>query len=304
MNADLSIPSVLETLSLIVLSGLVLFQWLHFVLAGWSFWRHSRYRLRNTAAVGLFWIAYGLFFVGTVTRIDSYVDAIPWVLAGLYTPSVLALLLFAFSGSFRRFGDRLSLRWTIQSVEGPARMIVGVFFLFWYFAGQLPGVVAWVAGPGDWIAGFISFYAVGHLLAFSDWAGIRNPHWSLADFRTQSPGKLTARQWTRLHRKLWIAIAFVAFGILDFIAAPASTAVSIALGEVPEEMGRLPLTLIPLVLVPQVLLLEVFALRQLLGLKRYLKRHWPAASFGQFPGNPAGEPARSQGRLHRTVPRI
>ena len=74
----------------------------------------------------------------------------------------------------------------------------------------------------------------------------------------------------KLNRNLNISIAFVAFGILDFVLAPVSTAISIVNGTVPEEMGRIPLTLIPLVLVPQVLLLEVFAMHQLIGLKRFI----------------------------------
>jgi len=76
-----------------------------------------------------------------------------------------------------------------------------------------------------------------------------------------------------MKRNLTIAILFVAFGILDFILAPASTAVSIFLGNIPEEMGRIPLTFIPLVLVPQVLLLEIFAMRQLFKLHQELRKN-------------------------------
>jgi len=151
-------------------------------------------------------------------------------------------------------------------------MIVGVLFLFWYFAGQLPGVVAWIAGPGDWIAGFISFFAVSKLKLFSNIAKIKNEDWSVSDWKTKNLQLTSTKQIQRLKRHLWIAIGLVAFGILDFILAPASTAISIAMGSVPEEMGRIPLTLIPLVLVPQVLLLEIFAMRQLFQLHKFLKR--------------------------------
>jgi len=270
MENSAHIQQTLEIISFLTLGGLVVFQLLHYILASWRFWENKKYRLGRTALVGMFWIGYGLFFVLTVTRIDSYVDAIPFVLAGLYTPSLLAILLLIFSKKFRAFVDQISLKWSIESVEGPARMIVGIIFLFWFFAGRLPGVVAWVAGPGDWIAGFISFYAVRRLQLFAKTAGVKNEHWSISDLRKQDfLAKLKANK-TDLRRNLWIAIAFVAFGIFDFIAAPASTAVSIMLGNVPEEMGRLPLTLIPLVLVPQVLLLEIFAMRQLLGLRKML----------------------------------
>jgi len=272
MEQTAHIQQTLEVISFLTLGGLVIFQLLHYIVASWRFWENSNYRYLRTASVGLFWLFYGIFFVATVTNIGSYVDAIPYVLAGLYTPSILALLLLLFSTKFRNFVDQVSLKWSIQSVEGPARMIVGIIFLFWFFAGRLPGIVAWVAGPGDWIAGFISFYAVKRLLVFSKTADLHNDHWSITDFRKNMDNDKIQANLPVLRRNLWIAIAFVAFGIFDFIAAPASTAISIANGTVPEEMGRLPLTLIPLVLVPQVLLLEIFAMRQLLGLRKILAR--------------------------------
>ncbi|NHF61430.1 hypothetical protein FK220_018905 [Flavobacteriaceae bacterium TP-CH-4] len=271
MTDEKTIQLTLEYLSFAVLGALVLFQLLHFVMAGWRFWKESPWRIVRTLAVGAFWVFYGLFFVITVTGIPSYKEAVPYVLCGLYAPSLLAIVLLILSQKFRKFVDRMSLRWTIQSVEGPARMIVGILFLFWFFAGRLPGVVAWVAGPGDWIAGFIAFHAVRRLHIFKDVAGIGNQHWSISDFRKGIQGKSFSPYKDRMKRHLNLAIAFVGFGILDFILAPASTALSIMLGEVPEEMGRLPLTLIPLVLVPQVLLLEVFAMHQLIGFKRLLQ---------------------------------
>jgi len=271
MNNQESIQLTLEYLSIIILGGLIVFQLSHFTIASWKFWKNNTFRLAITIFVAIFWIVYGTYFVTTVTNINSYVDAIPYVLCGLYLPSIICLLLLAVSKKFRRFVDRTSLRWTIQSVEGPARMIVGVIFLFWFFAGRLPGIVAWVAGPGDWIAGFIAFYAVKRLQVFKKTTGLTSKHWSITDFKNNLSKQNLNLQIIKLNKNLNIAIAFVAFGILDFILAPASTAISILNGNVPEEMGRIPLTLIPLVLVPQVLLLEIFAMHQLIGLKKIIK---------------------------------
>ncbi|RMB56038.1 hypothetical protein EAX61_16270 [Dokdonia sinensis] len=271
MNDQENIQLTLEYLSIIILGGLIIFQLSHFTVAGWKFWKNDKFRIAKTIFVAIFWIVYGTYFVITVTNINSYADAVPYVLCGLYLPSLICLILIGVSKKFRKFIDQTSLRWTIQSVEGPARMIVGIIFLFWFFAGRLPGIVAWVAGPGDWIAGFIAFYAVKRLRIFKKTAGLTSKHWSIDDFKNNLSKQNLNLQIAKMNKNLNIAIAFVAFGILDFILAPASTAISILNGNVPEEMGRIPLTLIPLVLVPQVLLLEIFAMRQLIGLKKMIK---------------------------------
>jgi len=273
MNNQENIQLTLEYISILTLGGLVLFQLTHFTLASWKFLQNDKYRFFKTFLVPLFWIIYGSYFVTTVVNLNSYTESIPFVLCGLYLPSITAIILLGISKKFRNFVDQTSLRWTIQSVEGPARMIVGIIFLFWFFAGRLPGIVAWVAGPGDWIAGFIAFYAVKRLRIFKKTAGLTSKHWSIEDFKNNLNKKNLNLKIAKMNKNLNIATAFVAFGILDFILAPASTAISILNGNVPEEMGRIPLTLIPLVLVPQVLLLEIFAMRQLIGLKKIIKKH-------------------------------
>ena len=270
MNNPENIQLTLEYLSITVLGGLVIFQLKHFIIGSWTFWKGSKWRMARTIGIGLFWICNGLFFVLTVTNINSYVNSIPYILCGLYLPSVLAMLLLATSKQFRGFVDKISLKWSIQSVAGPARMMVGIIFLFWFFAGRLPGIFALIAGPGDWIAGVITFYAVSQLDIFKQVAGIKANHWSISDFKKNNIKSFFENQ-SKLNKNLNVAIAFVAFGILDFILAPASTAVSILNGNIPEELGQIPLTLIPLILVPQVLLLEVFAMRQLIGFKKILK---------------------------------
>ncbi|WP_430909304.1 hypothetical protein [Maribacter sp. 2-571] len=271
MNTLWTAPRALDDASLLILGTLVLFQLTHYTVASWKFFKNSKGRFLKTASVTLFWIVYGVVFVSSVTAIPSYVNAVPYVLCGLYLPSVIAIVLLLVSQKFRTFTERMSLRWMIQSVAGPARMIVGMLFLVWFFAERLPGVVAWIAGPGDWISGFIAFFAVGYLTIFQKTAGLSDKHWSLTSFRKATAEKPFSRNKKILVRNLHIAIILVGFGILDFILAPASTAVSIALGEIPEAMGKLPLTLIPLVLVPQVLVLEVLAMHQLIGLKRMLR---------------------------------
>ncbi|QCW98997.1 hypothetical protein FGM00_02270 [Aggregatimonas sangjinii] len=271
MNPQENIQLTLEYLSIIVLGGLVIFQLLHFIIGSWRFWKNDKFRIFKTISVGIFWVIYGSFFVTIVTDMTSYYHAVPYVLCGLYLPSIIALFLIAVSKKFKDFVDQTSLRWTIQSVGGPARMIVGIIFLFWFFAGRLPGVVAWVAGPGDWISGYITFYAVKRLRIFKKTADLKTKHWSISDLKKNLGERMPIIPIYKLNRNLNIAIAFVAFGILDFILAPASTALSIFNGNIPEEMGRVPLTLIPLVLVPQVLLLEIFAMRQLIGLKKIIR---------------------------------
>lgn len=256
MDNAAQIQQVLVAVSFVALGSLVIFQYLHYTIAAWRHWANHPNRRLLTGLVAVWWAGYGLFFLTAVPSFTSYVDALPLVLAGLYTPTVLALLGFASSPRFRAFVDRLSLRWLIESVEGPARVIVGVIFLFWYFAGDLPAVVAWVAGPGDILAGLLAFYAMRQLTPVANAADIKRPHWSITDALTR------LEQPTRFRSHVWAAAGLVGFGVLDFIAAPASTAVSIAWGTVPEAMGDLPLAMIPLLLVPQVLVLEVLALRQ------------------------------------------
>ncbi|MEL6253262.1 MAG: hypothetical protein AAFR87_14725 [Bacteroidota bacterium] len=272
MSDSNQIQWVLEGISFATLGGLAIFQYLHFVIASWRFWEGNKNRILYTALIALYWIAHGSFFLSYVPNIASYEKSVPYILLALYSPSIFALIGFAISPTFRRFSDQISLPWAIASVEGPARMIVGVLFLFWYFAGRLPGVVAWIAGPGDWIAGFISFYAVAHLSIFSKKAGISKKDWSLADLQASNLFSGKSLDLSKMKRKLNLAILMVAFGILDFFAAPISTQISVFWDNPPQEMGLLPLGIIPMLLVPQVLLLEVFAMRQMLVLKKQLNK--------------------------------
>lgn len=252
-NAE-QIQVVLENVTFVALGSLVVYQYLHYVVGGWRFWAGNPKRVLLTSFVAIGWAAYGFFFLTYVPSFSSFVDALPFELIALYAPTVLALIGFAVSARFRSFADRMSLRWTVWSVEGPARMIVGVFFLFWYFAGRLPGVVAWVAGPGDWISGFIALFAVRQLTPIAESVGIADPHWSASEYLSRRRADDARAGLPRaFQRNLLIAVSFVAFGIFDFLAAPASTAVSVAQGVVPQEMGQLPLASIPLLLVPQVI---------------------------------------------------
>ncbi len=259
MDASPQTQQMLLITSFVVLVLLAIYQYTHYVIAAWRYRGTAINRPLLVGLVAVGWIAYGAFFLSVVPAIGSYTEAIPLVLAGLYTPTVLALVGFVVSKRFRAFVDTLSLRWLIASVEGPARIIVGVIFLFWYFAGALPAVVAWVAGPGDILAGLFAIYALRYLEPLAEAADVQEKHWSILDFLRRLPVDVDPAQF---QRQIGIVVGLVLFGILDFIAAPASTAVSIALGEVPEAMGMLPLAFIPLLLVPQVLVLEVLAMRQ------------------------------------------
>lgn len=263
---DAEIQAVLFAVSMLALGGLAVFQYLHYIIAAWRYWRNSPDRVFWTTSVALSWAIFGAVALGFRLTEPSYVAGLPITLTALYAPSVVAIMALLISPKFRAFADSLSLRWMIFGFAGPARMIVGVIFLLWYFAGRLPAIVAWIAGPGDWISGFITIWAISYLGRLAEHASIGEKDWSARDLQERMPKVSDPILERRLRRSVWIALACVIFGIADFLAAPASTAISIAWGEVPEEMGRLPLALIPHLLVPQVLVLEVLALRQLIKL--------------------------------------
>jgi len=61
----------------------------------------------------------------------------------------------------------------------------------------------------------------------------------------------------KLLRVYW-AMGLVLFGILDFVAAPASSIFPIAMGEIPEAMGQIPLSMVPTCLVPTASTLEIW----------------------------------------------
>lgn len=249
--------------STIILFGLVLFQFGHYVIGAGRFWKNSPHRFRNTILVAGYWMAHGLFFVSIVLSIDAYEAAVPWIILGLYSPTLLTLLGIRFSRRFKGLADTIPLKWAVADVEGPARIIVGSIFIVWFFAGELPGVFAWVAGPGDIISGILALYAVRKLKPIAKMMGIETNTLSHQNFEVSLIGKGNSIQALKEARKntLWV-IAILIFGIVDFIAAPLSSEISIILGKSPEALGQIPLTLVPLVLVPQVLLLEVLALRQ------------------------------------------
>ena len=273
MSTDDDIQFVLALVSFAALGGLVIFQYLHYVVAAWRYWSDHPKRVTRTATVAIGWLLFAVITLGVLPASYGYVEGLPFTLLALFGPALAALVLLAVSDRFRRFADSLSLRWMIQGFAGPARMIVGIIFLFWFFAGRLPGVVAWIAGPGDWIAGFITYYAVKRLQPIADTVGITDPHWSASEFLSRrGSDSIDAATSTTLLAGLSAATICVAFGIADFIAAPASTTVAIAMHNVPEEMGNFPLVMIPHLLVPQVLVLEVLAMRQFFVLRRNLRQ--------------------------------
>lgn len=258
------IDDQLHTITLLVLLALAAHQtWQYARVLPRSLGRPPRTGLLVAAA----WVLYGTVNVATVTRASSYADAVGAVLLGLYVPALLAVVALAVSPAARARADRLPLRWLVATVQGWPRMVVGVVFLLWWAAGLLPAVVAWVAGPGDWIAGWAARREVRRLTPLARDAGIEHDDWTVAQLRRAPPGATSGA--VRAHRTaVVVVLGVVAFGVADFVAAPASTAVAIALGDVPEAMGALPLALVPLLLVPQVLLLDVLAIHQLLELRR------------------------------------
>lgn len=264
-------PEVVSTVSFFILGGLIAFQSIHYLIGALRFWRDHPRKLIYTCLLMLFWVAQGLFFLTYVPSLDSYVKAAPLVVTALNLPPLLILLALMVSSSARKTVDRVSLKWSIASVEGPARIIAGMTFIVWFFAGMLPGYFAWVAGPGDMIAGVVAFVAVAHLRHLSTAVEIQQQHWSATDFLQAVPQNLTSQKKQDLQRHLFMAISLVAFGILDFILAPASSGWSIIMGKVPPEaLGQLPLGFIPMILVPQVFALEIIAMRQLLVMRKTL----------------------------------
>jgi hypothetical protein len=266
----MGIQEVIRIISLYILGGLVVFQSLHYFFGGLRFWKDHPRKYFYTACVMAFWAIHGALYLTLVPTLDSYIQAAPFVVLALYTPPLLVLAAILFSARFRNTCDRVSLRWAIQSVEGPARIIAGTVFIIWFFGGMLPGYFAWIAGPGDIIAGAISFWAVHRLKHVSEHLGVSDKHWSAGHLVERVPIVIDSQQKQIFNRHIVFAMILVGFGILDFILAPASSGWSVIMGQVPNALGQIPLGLIPMLLVPQVFVLEIIAMRQLILIRRTL----------------------------------
>ncbi len=115
--------------SLCVLGALVIFQSLHYFIGALSFWKTHPRRVVYTAAVMSYWIIHGVYFLTYVATLDSYIQAAPFVVLALNLPPILIITGIIFSDRVRNTVDRVSLRWAIQSVEGPARIIAGTILM-------------------------------------------------------------------------------------------------------------------------------------------------------------------------------
>lgn len=255
----------MELTTMALMMALMVFQTGSFIIAAARYFRRHWLAILGVLA---YWGAHALLFLGALSDHASYQDGVGWVVLALYSPSILSLLALAISRRARGLVDGMSLQWLIASVEGPARIIVGTTFLLWWAAGALPGAFAWVAGPGDILAGVFAFLAMWVLRPLARQADLKGRHFSALELerRWQARGMIPHDARWRIN----LAIALVLFGVLDFLAAPAASGLAIALGTPPEAMGQLPLAIVPRFLVPQVLLLEVFALRQLFVLRSRL----------------------------------
>ena len=164
-------------------------------------------------------------------------------------------------------------------MEAWQRIMVGNIFIYWYFNQRLTAIFAWIAGPGDIIAGILSYYAVMRLSIFQEITGLQDEHWSINDLKKTSKFdkennlNIDIDTIKKLKYNLRIATWFVWFGIFDFIAAPASTGVGIAIGTPADQVANVPLAFVPLFLVPTALVCEVIAMRQLIQLKKIVNQY-------------------------------
>lgn len=219
----------------------------------------------------LYQIFHAIYFPSLMHGKATYFDGLPNLLTSFYGPSIVAVVLLGLSSTFRNYVESMSLPVLVVTVAAWCRMIVGVFFLFWYFAGRLPALFAFIAGPGDWISGFLAIVAMRKLQALPLAVGLHSPGdsplkvWSTESFLEKfRKATLTRSQLESLQQAVRVATAYVLVGVADFLAAPGSTVVLIlGYGILPEEMGLWPLTAVPNFLVPELLLLEMLALRQL-----------------------------------------
>ena len=265
---------VLDIISWICLGGMIIYQYGYFIYYFQYMYPNKRTLL--TAIVAIYWLCQFFAFPAPVIFTNNaYDQPIYIVLLALYLPTIIVLIGMKISTSFCEILDNISLRWSIKNMEAWQRIMVGNIFIYWYFNQRLTAIFAWIAGPGDIIAGVLSYYAVMRLAVFQEVTSLENEHWSINDIKKKwnsNEIKIDENMIKRLRYNLRIATWFVWFGILDFIAAPASVRIGQMIGTPPEEISNAPLTFVPLFLVPTALVCEVIAMRQLLQLKKLLNQ--------------------------------
>ncbi len=259
----------LDIVSYVILCSLAAFVWLEYVIGSWRLFAKSERRLLLTFLVGLYWIAHGTLFLSFVPALK--IINIPFVVSALFLPPTLVLIALLTSPAARDTADRISLRWTISTLEGAARIIVGTLFIVWYFMNRLPPIFAWVAGPGDIISGIAAFIAVAQLEPVAEYFEIERRHWSTSDIINSGPSVVAPEDVPKLIKRLNIALILVIVGILDFFAAPISAGISLGLGNPARAMSSRPMGFVPMFLVPSVFAMEVVAVRQLIVVKRYIR---------------------------------
>ena len=241
---------------------------------------HSKYNLSDknqmTLLVVLYWLLVHPMLLWVVeTQFTSYLDSNPIVISALNLPSVLSVALLATSSKFRAFVHTLSLRFLIEYVEAVGRIIVGFVFLAWWHQDRLPGYFAWVAGPGDILSGVFAFmatrWALAPMLQSHPAASAQDILKALEERKRLSASAYDKSDLDALLGRVHWAMGLVLLGILDFVAAPASSIFSIAMGQVPEALGSIPLAMVPTCLVPTAFALEIWAMCQLWGLRQWLK---------------------------------
>lgn len=258
----------LDSVSYVILCGIAAYIWIQYVLGSWILWAESPKRLLFTCLVSLYWIAQGVFFLSLVPALQ--INQIGFVAFALFLPPTAVCIALLTSDAARRSADRISLKWAIETVEGPARIVVGILFIVWFFLGKLPPIFTWVAGPGDIIGGVLAIIAVYLLKPVANYVKIERNHWSAKDVVDALPKYIPPEDARMLLNRVNIALAFVAVGIADFFAAPASAAISFIVGSPATALSKRPLGFVPMLLVPMAFAMEVVAVRQLRQLKRLI----------------------------------
>lgn len=259
----------LDIASYVILCGLAVYIWLLYVVGSWNLWKDNPRRLLLTVLVGGYWIAQGAFFLSLVPALQ--IQVIGFVAFALFLPPTAVFIALLTSDAARHTADRVSLKWAIETVEGPARIIVGTLFIVWFFLDRLPPIFAWIAGPGDIISGVLAIIAVHLLKPVAKYVEIERSHWSAKDVIDALPKSIPPEDAKMLLNRINIALAFVAIGIADFFAAPASAGVTFAVGAPATALSKRPLGFVPMLLVPMAFAMEVVAVRQLRVLKRHIR---------------------------------